>query len=157
MKQIDNFIIEKLKINKDSKVKGDTVNIVDRIFHYSTVDDKKIIDYILEDFVGKCIELIERNPGMKFNSTKTYVFFENTFGKKDEELPQVPGNKFKIIYNGVPNGSTCKKIFSRFNYKKITFDEFICMFGSGEFPLITIHTMPTGFGSNKYTYYTISR
>ena len=56
MKGINNYIFEKLKINKDSKPVdySNNIKIVDRIFAYQTARKELIIDYILQNFAEKC-------------------------------------------------------------------------------------------------------
>ena len=76
MKHINNYIIEKLRIDKDSKLhSGETTTIIDRIYMLRGSDDE-VIDIIVDDFVQKCVVLVDsyKHPNSVLNSVKTYEY-----------------------------------------------------------------------------------
>ena len=155
MKQINNFILEKLKINKESAIINNGNNmIIDRIFTFKSADNE-IIEIILDDFIQKCIFLIDnyKDPINKLNSTKTYDYFYDEFGTETD----LNMKDFHKIYSKIP-ASECVKIYKTYiNNKRPDENFFENMFGAGEFPLITIYKSNTAFGSSKDVIYKISR
>ena len=155
MKKFNQYIIEKLRVNKDSKVdnKEKSVKIINRLYTYLTSDNKKIINYMLTNFVEACLELANtvKNPAEVFNSPETYDKFLEKFGKDTGISPE----KYSIIYENIPDDE-CAKIYQK-EYKSfpMTCEEFKHMFGPGEFPIITIYIKR--LAGNTYTFYTISR
>ena len=148
MKKLNNYITEKLKINKDSKLhSGETITIIDRIYMLRGSDDE-VIDIIIDDFVQKCIELAEQyvHPKNVLNSVKTYKLFYNSFGTDTDE----DFSDWKEIYNQVPL-KRCIELWDKYNYQKMYADDFENMFGDGEFPIINI------FRKNNNVIYNIVR
>jgi hypothetical protein len=155
MKEINNFIIEKLKLNKDSKVEPskhrEYVDLVQRVYAYKTKDKETLIDYILVSFAEKCSLLIRRSPH-KLDSTATYDIFEKNFcNRMSIDNP----DNFIKIYSDIPDiFNRNPKLFTGF---KITKEMVENMFGPGEFPIISIYANTVDDDTFTQVYYTISR
>lgn len=152
MKEIDNYIVEKLKINKDSKPidYNNNKKIVDKIFCYFTNRKELIIDYILHNFAEKCAYLLRDNPNL--NSLETYNIFKEKFYSDNDY------NKdgYKLIYHEIPNlYNDFTSIFQNSRIKRQTVEE---MFGPGEFPIVYIYAK-LGNNKDKFSevFYTIDR
>ena len=155
MKQINNFIIEKLKISKDSKVEPSKnrkyISLVQKIFTYKTKNKKDITNYILEDFAQKC-SLIFRTSTHILNSTKTYDIFEQQFSNKTwiNNL-----DNWEKIYSNIPDiYNMFPRTFSNYDISENYVND---MFGPGEFPMVSIYANIVDDDQFTQVYYTISR
>lgn len=148
MKHINNYIIEKLRIDKDSKLhSGETTTIIDRIYILRCSDDE-VIDIIIDDFVQKCVVLVDsyKHPSSVLNSVKTYEYFYNEFGTDTDE----DFSDWKEIYHQIPI-KMCKEFWTKYGINKMDMNDFENMFGDGEFPIINI------FRKNNNVIYNITR
>lgn len=148
MKHINNYIIEKLRIDKDSKLhSGETTTIIDRIYMLRGSDDE-VIDIIINDFVQKCVVLIDsyKYPNSVLNSVKTYEYFYNEFGTDTDE----DFSDWKEIYYQIPI-KICKELWTKYGINKMDINDFENMFGDGKFPRINI------FRKNNNVIYNITR
>lgn len=148
MKHLNNYIIEKLRINKDSKFhSGKTTTIIDRIYMIRGSDDE-VINIIIDDFVQKCVVLVDvyKNPNSVLNSVKTYEYFYNEFGTDTNE----DFSDWKKIYHDIPV-KICKELWNKYGINKMDMNDFENMFGAGEFPIINI------FRKNNNVIYNITR
>ena len=87
MKHLNNYIIEKLRIDKDSKFYSrKPTTIIDRIYIIRGSDDE-VINIIIDDFVQKYVVLVDvyKNPNSVLNSVKTYEYFYNEFDTDTDE------------------------------------------------------------------------
>ena len=152
MKEIDNYIIEKLKINKDSKPVdyNNNIKIVDRIFAYQTARKELIIDYILQNFAEKCAYLLRDNPNL--NSLETYDIFKEKFYSDNDDNR----DGYKLIYHEIPNlYNDFTSIFQNSRIKRQSVEE---MFGPGEFPIVYIYAkLAKKTGEFSQVFYTIDR
>ena len=155
MKEINNFIIEKLKLNKDSKAEPSEsrklIELVQRLFTYKTKNEKEITNYILENFAEKC-DILFRRSTHKLDSTATYDIFKDQFFNK--MIIKNPDN-FKKIYSDIPDiYDMFPKLFSCHG---ISEDWVKDMFGPGEFPIVSIYVNTIDDDTFTQVYYTISR
>lgn len=155
MKEINNFIIEKLKLSKDSKVEPSGnrkyVNLIQRVFTYKTKNKEEIINYILENFAEKCSLSLRRSP-YKLNSTKTYDIFDQQFLNR---MIISNSDNWEKIYSDIPDiYDMFQKLFMNYN---ISEDDVKNMFGSGEFPIVSIYANTVDDDTFTQVYYTISR
>ncbi len=155
MKEINNFIIEKLKLSKDSKVEPSgnrkCINLIQRVFTYKTKNKEEIINYILENFAKKC-SLLLRRSSYKLNSTKTYDIFDHQFLNR---MIISNSDNWEKIYSDIPDiYNMFPKLFMNYN---ISEDDVKNMFGSGEFPIVSIYANTVNDDTFTQVYYTISR
>lgn len=155
MKEINNFIIEKLKLSKDSKIEPSEnrkyINLIQRVFNYKTKNKEEIINYILENFAEKCSISLRRSPH-KLNSTKTYDIFDQQFLNR-----MVIDNldNWEKIYSDIPDiYDMFSKLFINYH---ISEDDVKNMFGPGEFPIVSIYANTVDDDTFTHVYYTISR
>ena len=152
MKGINNYIFEKLKINKDSKPVdySNNIKIVDRIFAYQTARKELIIDYILQNFAEKCAYLLRDNPNL--NSLETYDIFKEKFYSDNDDNR----DGYKLIYHEIPNlYNDFTSIFQNSRIKRQSVEE---MFGPGEFPIVYIYAkLAKKTGEFSQVFYTIDR
>lgn len=156
MKEINNFIIEKLKLSKDSKIEPSQdhkyINLIQRVFTYKTKNKEEIINYILENFAEKCSLLFRRSMS-KLNSTKTYDIFDQKF--LNRMIIYNPDN-WEKIYSDIPDiYNMFSKLFMNYH---IFEDDVKNMFGPGEFPIVSIYANTVDDDDTfTHVYYTISR
>ena len=156
MKEINNFIIEKLKLSKDSKVEPSGnrkyINLIQRVFTYKTKNKDEIINYILENFAEKCSLTFRRSPHNKLNSTKTYDIFDQQFLNR---MIINNSDNWKKIYSDIPDiYDMFPKLFMNYH---IFEDDVKNMFGSGEFPIVSIYANIVDDDTFTQVYYTITR
>jgi len=159
MKELNDFIIEKLVINKDiqspEKENKEILNIVEKVFIYKTNREDLLIDYILEHFAERLSLLIKKSKisNKTLDSTETYDIFYKEFDRKIRS-EQVEG--FKEIYKEIPNiWEKFTSVFLKSGIRRKMVED---MFGTGEFPIVTIYAK-LGKKDNDFSevYYTISR
>lgn len=134
MKQLKEFIREQHLFEAPI----DRKTIVGGLFKFNKeTTDEEIIDTILRDFTTKCAGIIRDTaaPNCALCSLYTYNLFFQRYGVDNggdvstEQIYQhIPGDECMNIYK--KEFTDLEKIFSA--------DEFRDMFGTGEFPSITI-------------------